>query len=176
MKATISGCLLEMLDARFGKETSARVVNEAGLAQQSTMLRMPIVDIPDSHFSQLFVATMNVTGLNSSQTCDAFGEHWCCVYAPKLYAPYLERFKNAREMIVGLDALHVAITRAVPNARPPRFQLSWRDADTLDVEYLSERKLIDVYVGLARGVGKYFKEALTVTKLSETHVQIVFGT
>ncbi|PZR17573.1 MAG: hypothetical protein DI536_04470 [Archangium gephyra] len=68
------------------------------------------------------------------------------------------------------------LTRAVPNARPPRFQLSWRDADTLDVEYLSERKLIDVYVGLARGVGKYFKEALTVTKLSETHVQIVFGT
>lgn len=108
MKATVSGCLLEMLDARFGKETSARVVNEAGLAQQSTMLRMPIVDIPDSHFSQLFAATMNVTGLNSSQTCDAFGEHWCCVYAPKLYAPYLERFKNAREMIVGLDALHVA--------------------------------------------------------------------
>ncbi|MGV3619359.1 MAG: heme NO-binding domain-containing protein [Archangium sp.] len=175
MKATISGCLLEMLDARFGSETSASVVRHAGLAQESTMLRMPIIDIPDSHFSKLFVATLSVTGLNAEQACDAFGEHWCCVYAPKMYAPYLDRFKSAREMIVGLDALHVQITRAVPNARPPRFNLSWRDEKTLDVEYLSERRLIDVYVGLARGVGTYFKEPLTVTKLSETHVQIVFG-
>lgn len=68
------------------------------------------------------------------------------MYAPKLYAAYLDRFKTA-----------------------------WLDANTLDVEYLSERNLIDVYVGLARGVGKYFKEPLTVTKHSETKVTIVFG-
>lgn len=176
MKATISGCLLEMIDARFGTRTSARVVELAGLDHQSTVLRMPIVDVPDSHFTKLFVATLEVTGLTAEQGYDAFGEHWCCVYAPKLYAPYLQRFTNAREMLVGLDALHVQITRAVPNARPPRFNLSWLDENTLDVEYISERNLIDVYVGLARGVGKYFKETMTVTKQSDTKVIIVFGT
>ena len=91
-----------------------------------------------------------------------------------MYRAYLERFKSAKEMIAGMDALHVQVTRAVPNARPPRFQMTWRDEKTLDVVYESQRKLIDVYVGLARGVGKYFKEPLTVTRRSETEATIVF--
>lgn len=164
------------LDAKLGAEVTKQVIKAAGLDQQATMLRMPIIDIPDSHFHRLFAATLKVTGLTAEQGCDAFGEYWCCDYAPKLYAPYLQRFKNAREMILGLDALHVAVTRAVPNARPPRFVTTWRDDQkTLDVEYKSERAMIDVYVGLARGVGKYFGEVMTVTKQSETHATIVFA-
>ena len=67
------------------------------------------------------------------------------------------------------------ITRTVPNASPPRFKLTWRDSQTLEVTYESKRNLIDVYVGLARGVGKYFGEPLTVTRQSETQATIVFG-
>jgi hypothetical protein len=164
-----------MLDANYGNEVTARVVKEAGLQQQSTVLRMPIVDILDAHFAQLVVATLKVTGLTPEQAYDAFGEYWCCTWAPKMYGPYLERFKNAREMILGLDSVHVQITRAVPNAAPPRFTTKWLDEKTLDVEYRSERKMIDVYVGLARGVGTYFKEKLIVTRTSDTHVTIVFA-
>lgn len=175
MKATITACLLEMLETRFGPETVTRIMKHAGLLHQNTVLRMPIVDVPDEQFTQLFASTLAVTGLTAEQGCDAFGEHWCCVYAPKLYRPYLERFKSAKEMIVGLDALHVQVTRAVPNARPPRFTLRWRDSKTLEVTYESKRNLIDVYVGLARGVGKYFNEALTVTRQSDTLATIVFA-
>ncbi len=40
--------------------------------------------------------------------------------------------------------------------------------------YKSKRGLIDFLVGLIKGVGKYFKENLEVTKLGNNKVKIVF--
>jgi hypothetical protein len=35
--------------------------------------------------------------------------------------------------------------------------------------------MMDIYVGLVRGVGKYFKESLTVQKLSVSQCRIRFA-
>jgi hypothetical protein len=78
-------------------------------------------------------------------------------------------------MILGLDGVHVEMTRSISNARPPRFVYKWRDDKTLHVEYKSHRNLIEVYAGLARGVGKYFKEPLKVRVLGPQSVEIEFA-
>jgi hypothetical protein len=68
----------------------------------------------------------------------------------------------------------VAMTKSVPNASPPRFEYQWTDARTLVMIYRSERGLVDLVVGLAKGVGTYYGEPLEVTKLGPDRVQIVF--
>jgi hypothetical protein len=42
------------------------------------------------------------------------------------------------------------------------------------MKYKSRRGLIDFMVGLIKGVGKFYKEDLKVTKLSSDKVEIVF--
>jgi len=42
------------------------------------------------------------------------------------------------------------------------------------MKYISKRGLIDFMVGLIKGVGKYYREDLKVTKLGNDRVKIVF--
>jgi hypothetical protein len=74
-----------------------------------------------------------------------------------------------------LDEVHVMMTATIPNAHPPRFEYQWEGESTLNVTYHSQRNLIDIYIGLVKGVGKFFKEQLIVTKLSQHHVRIKFS-
>jgi hypothetical protein len=175
MKATITNCLAELVESKFGKDKWASVLSDSGLTSQGGIYRIPPSDIPDAEFHKLFASTCKVLGITSDQASDAFGEYWCCTYAPRMYGIIYKRFKNAREMIVGMDQVHIDMTKAIPNAQPPRFDYKWETTDVLVVTYKSKRKMIGVYAGLVRGVGKYFKEKLTVSRLSDEQIKIVFG-
>ncbi len=174
MKGTITACLIEMVEKKFGKDKWAAIVEDAQLVGHAAGFRMSPVDIPDGQVSKLFASVCKVLGMTAEEAASAFGEYWCCHYAPRVYALVYTRFKSAREMILGMDKVHVEATVSIPNAHPPRFAYTWEDPETLIVEYKSSRNLIDLFVGLARGVGKYFKDDLTVTKLSPVTVRIVF--
>ncbi|MGO9484167.1 MAG: heme NO-binding domain-containing protein [Rhodomicrobium sp.] len=174
MKGTITVCLIELVENKFGKDKWAAIIEDAGLAAQASSFRMAPYDIPDEQVLKLIASTCKVLRITAQQAADAFGEYWCCTYAPRVYAPFYKRFKSAREMILGMDKVHVDMTATIPNAQPPRFNYVWENPNTLVVEYKSKRNLIDIYAGLVRGVGRYFKEKLTVTKLSPAQVRIVF--
>jgi hypothetical protein len=175
VKGTITACLKELVVAKFSEEKWQAILSDCGLAKKNALLQMMGADIPDNEVSALLASTCKVLGLSIQQAADAFGEYWCCVYAPRIYKAFYTRFKSAREMIVGMDEIHVATTNQVPNAHPPRFAFKWENDRTLVVDYKSKRNLIDIYIGLTKGVGIYFKETLTVTKLSSSQIRIVFG-
>jgi hypothetical protein len=173
MKGTITRCMGELIQSRWGVDAWRRIVARAG-AKDDLMLMMPSADIDDQLAMALFEATCAELGVTPAQAADAFGEYWCCVYAPKVYKSIVARFKTAKDLILGLDDVHVEMTRSIPNARPPRFTYSWRDPKTLIVKYSSHRNLVHVYAGLARGVGKFYGEQLTVRTMGQT-VEIQFG-
>lgn len=174
MKGTISRCLLEMIDEKMGSEMSNQVVAKANVSSPN-LLRMSLSDVPEDDFMKLFTATLSETGLSMEAACDAFGEFWCCTYVPKNYNFVIEKFSNAKEMILGMDKVHTQLTATIKNARPPHFEYHWQSENELEVTYISDRGLIDVYVGLARGVGKYFKEDVKAVKMSESKVLITFS-
>ena len=174
MKGTITACLMELVEKKFGKDKWAAILDDAQLSANAANFRMAPVDIPDEQVLKLIASTCKVLRITAQQAADAFGEYWCCVYAPRVYSLVYKRFKSAREMILGMDKVHVEMTATIPNAHPPRFIYVWENPHTLLVEYKSKRNLIDIYVGLVRGVGIYFKEKLSVKKISPTQVRIVF--
>lgn len=174
MKGTIIKCLAEMVVEKHGGEATWQHIMDVAAVPKHTLI-LATSDIDDAQAGRLFTATTKVLRLSWEQVADAFGEHWCCAYGPRVYGRTFDRFASAREMILGLDQVHVDVTRSLTNATPPRFTYAWKDADTLEVTYASRRGLIDLYVGLARGVGLRYKEPLHVRKLSETLVEIHFG-
>ncbi|MDX1804521.1 MAG: heme NO-binding domain-containing protein [Alcanivorax sp.] len=176
MKGTITRCAKELVESRFGEDKWQAILDDAGVDQETRhRLSYPTTDIDDSLTKAILRSTGTVLGLSPEQVADAFGEYWCCEYAPRIYASILTRFQSAREMILAMDKVHVQLTATIENARPPRFDYQWQDDNTLIVTYKSFRGLIDLYRGLVLGVGKLFNEPLQATKIDNTRVEIVFG-
>lgn len=173
MKGTIIKCLQGLVVSRFGKENWHQICELAGFDKRD---EIPVIlDVDDAVALELFANTCSVLDLSFEETADAFGDYWSNDYAPKLYASIYARFKNARDFILAMDQVHQVLTRTIENARPPRFEYEEVGDDTLIVTYKSQRNLVDVFIGLARGLGRYFGETLRVTKLAEDRVEIVFG-
>jgi hypothetical protein len=172
MKGTITKCLAQLVRSRGGEAAWRSIVSDANGGAE--LLEFISADVDDAVVVRLLTSTCKILRLDEEALFDAFGEYWCCTYAPDVYPSMMSRFKNARAMIVGMDAVHVAVTSTMANARPPRFAYSWKDAKTLLVRYTSSRNMVNLYVGLVRGVGIHYQESLRVTKLSETDVEIVF--
>jgi len=172
MKGTILKCLQEMVEKRHSKESWQQILDEAGL--EGTQFFSLSSDVPDTDAIALFEASASVLGLSAQETADAFGSYWVNDYAARVYQTLYGRLRSAREFILALDGVHLMVTNTIANARPPRFDYEEESENSLLVTYKSQRGLIDLYAGLARGVGEYFSTPLEVTKLSRNQVRIRF--
>jgi heme-NO-binding protein len=101
---------------------------------------------------------------------EAFGDFWSTTYAPSIYGAYFKKAKGAKDLLLNLDHIHVVMTKTA-GASPPRFRYEWRGERHLIMHYDSPRGLVALMPGLIRGVGRYFRENLTVSvKANEVHV------
>ncbi len=172
MKGVIVKCLAEMVTEKFGKEKWEEALERAGLNRTTVFLATENVD--DAAVLRVINSLCEILGISLQQAADAFGEYWVCTFAPKIYPVYYRGVNSAREFLQRMDEVHQLTTQNLPDARPPRFGYQWKDNRTLIMTYNSKRGLIDIMVGLIKGVGKYYKENLQVTKLGPDRVEIIF--
>jgi hypothetical protein len=172
MKGVIVNCLKELVTEKFGKDKWEAALEKAGLEKKSAFLVTQ--DIDDGVVLKVVGTTCAVLNISPLQAADAFGEHWSCTYAPKIYKAYYHGTTSAKDFLLKMDEIHRITTESIPNAKPPRFEYSWENDKTLIMKYKSHRGMIDFLVGLIKGVGKYFKENLKVSKLSADRVKVVF--
>ena len=172
MKGVIVSCLQELVTNKFGRDKWEAALVQAGLAKTTTFLATD--DVDDSAVLKVVGAVCSVLNISLSQAADAFGEYWTCSYAPRIYKAYYQGVKSAKDFLLKMDDIHRQTTSSIPNAKPPRFEYEWENDKTLIMKYKSHRNLIDFLVGLAKGVGKYYKENLSVSKISDDKVKIVF--
>lgn len=172
MKGVILKCLEKMvIEHHGGKETWKQILEKAHMPAKPVM---NADDLDDAQVMQVIDATCAVLSITRQQAYDAFGEYWSTTFAPSIYNVYFNKYKSARELLSGLDSIHVAITKAMDNARPPRFEYQ-ESPDSLTMIYQSPRGLADLVVPLARGILTYYGEKGSVSKLDETHIKIVFS-
>ncbi len=171
MKGTIVKCLKDLIEEKFGKDQWTEISRKSGFTQGFINIT---ADIDDSIVMSLLENTCSVLEISLPEAADAFGDYWVNDYAPRIYKSVYGRFSNAREFILGLNTVHSQVTADIPNAQPPELEYESIDDKTLIVTYKSKRELVDVFVGLAKGLGRYYQEALQVVKLDDTTVRIVF--
>jgi hypothetical protein len=163
----------ELVESQFGKDKWTAICEKASFPT-NTIITLG-ADIDDPVVMKLIDSTCSTLNLSIEQVADAFGDYWVNTYAFSIYKSIFSKFKNAREFILGMDDVHIMVTKTVPNAKPPRFTYNFIDDKTLVMNYNSSRGLILILVGLVKGLGKHFNEKLTVTKINETSIRIVFN-
>ncbi len=172
MKGAIVQCLGDLVTTRFGEKKWADSLENAGMKRTSFF--MPLQNVDDSSVVKLIRSVCNVLQITPIQAADAFGDFWMNVYAPKIYEVYYRGTNSAKDFLLKMDSVHDVVTKNMPNAHPPRFIYTWINEKTLMIEYISNRGLIDIFVGLIKGVGKYYHENLIVSKLGPNRVQVIF--
>ncbi len=172
MKGTIIHCLEEMVEKRFGRHIWEESLKVAGV--KAPRLFLPFENIHDDLVTQIVKAVCTHTNLSLPELADAFGKYWVMNYSQRTYPQHYTRHKTAREFLLALDKLHTQMTRTIPDARPPHFAYEWKNENTLVMHYRSHRGLIDFAVGLAKGVGAFYREKLEVKKVNAEKFQIVF--
>lgn len=172
MKGSIVQCLGDLVKSNFGTDKWENSLETAGLSKTSFFI--PLQNVDDEKVTKIVDALCKVNNISPSQAADAFGEYWVNVYAPKLYSSYFKGMNNSKEFLLKMDNVHENVTKNIDNAHPPRFEYEWKDNKTLVMKYHSKRGLIDILMGLVKGVGKYYKEDLKVTKISNDKLQIIF--
>jgi hypothetical protein len=171
MKGTVVICMRELVVANFGAPAWQRVLETAGV--DPATLFMPLSDVDDAVVFRLVESVCKVGGLTMQQALEAYGDFWVNTYTRRIYTRFFA-CSSAREFILKLADVHTTMTKEMPEARPPRFTYDWSDETRLRVHYASTRGLVDLVVGGLKGIGRYFGEALEVTKLSPTTVEVRF--
>lgn len=172
MKGVIVNCLAKMVKEKFGEDKWEDALEKAGLDRKSIFFA--IQDVDDNAVLEVVASVCEVLNISLVQAADAFGDYWVNVFAPTIYRAYYSGVDSAKDFLLNMDHVHQVSTKNLPGARPPRFEYEWRDDKTLIMKYKSHRGLIDFMVGLTKGVGRYYKEDLKVTKLGHDQVEIVF--
>jgi hypothetical protein len=172
MKGVIAICVAELISNKFGQDKWELILEKTGLDKNTRFLASQ--DIEDKTIMAVIRNIGEVLHLSLPEIADAFGDYWINEFAPKIYPAFFTGVTSAKILLVKMDTIHNITTKNIPNAHPPRFEYTWKDAKTLIMTYKSHRGLIDIMVGLIKGVGKRYKEDLKVTKISDTQVEIVF--
>ena len=172
MKGVIAICLKEVVVSKFGVPKWNEIMTASGLNPNMAILAS--VDLEDAVVMNVVKNSCRILNLKLEQLADYFGDHWMNSYALKMYKPYYGTNSTAKDFIIKLSEIHTKVTNNIPNARPPKFAYDWKDENTLILTYVSTRGLIDFVVGLAKGVGKYYHQKLSIRKISLTQVEIIF--
>jgi hypothetical protein len=159
MKGTIVTCLQELVEHKAGKPAWIATLEAAGKAPDTKYLTTATV--PDSEVMQLMSGAATVLKISPQDAMNAFGEYWGSVYAPRVYQVYYRAATSAREFLLNMNEVHVALT-LTSGAAPPKFTFETRGPKDLEIRYSSARGLAGLMPSLIKGVGKYYKEQVVV--------------
>lgn len=172
MKGSIPTCLKRMTVAHFGKESWEETLENIGISKYTVF---PVIDnIDDLTVIKIIKELCQVLAISPTQLADRFGDYWVNTYSQEAYSRYYSKYQCAMDFLLGMDELHQQITYQIKNAQPPRFSYQVEADNIMIMEYKSHRNLIDLMIGLIKGVGKYYHEELQVTQLAENKVRIIF--
>jgi hypothetical protein len=172
MKGIIANCLKELVCEKFGEEKWDEILDTSGF--ESTILIHPSEDIDDKIILTIIDSTCKVLNITLVQAADTFGEYWVNVFAPKVYSVYYKGSGCAKDFILQMNDLHKKVTKDIEGANTPGFDFKWMGDKNLIITYKSQRGLIDILVGIIKGVGIYYKEDLKVKKWGENKVEVIF--
>lgn len=172
MKGTIVKCLEDMVKAKAGPEKWKAILEKAG--HSPVRMFTTIEAVPDGEVTKLIGAAAEVLRLTAQQAMDAFGDYWSTTYAPGIYAVYFQRAKSAKAFLLSLDGIHTSMTKSMKDAAPPHFRYEDPGPRELIMHYSSPRGLVALMPGLIQGVGRYYKEKVSVSRVGNS-LHITFG-
>jgi len=158
--------LKEYVVAKLGANAWGGLLEEAKLGPRTYVNYQ---EYPDSELVLLVTTASRITGLPAATLLEDYG----LFVAPRLmriYKPLLDPSWRALDVLVNVeDTIHRVVRGRNANERPPALRARRVSPDEVLIVYSSPRKLCAVARGIARGVGDYFAEPVTVTESACMH-------
>lgn len=166
MHGIIFSELRKYVEAKTGDKGWDMLMTKAGL---STKLYTPFGNYADAEVVALVTAASEATGRPVQAILEDFGEF----IVPSLvgmYAHLLDRSWTALDVIEHTEnRVHAVVRTQNKGATPPKLKVERISKGEVLLTYDSPRKMCAVAKGIARGVGKHFKENLVITESQCMH-------
>jgi hypothetical protein len=163
MYGLVNKAIQDMVCDRFGEETWEKIKQKAEI-EESAFISMEAY--PDDLTHRLVKAASMVLGLSASDIMQAFGEYWILYTAQEGYGEMMEMSgDNLPNFLQDLDNLHTRVGVIFPQLKPPSFDCSDMEEESLNLHYHSHREgLAPMVIGLVKGLGAKFDTEVEVTQ------------
>lgn len=173
MKGVIAISLQDLVKSRYGADKWENILVKSGLPKDLVIFGHH--DIDDNIIIKVLGNACQVLGLSMQQLGDAFGDYWINTYAKQKYFAFFSGMKNAKDFLLKMNYVHSKLTETIENANPPKFTFAEITDNSVIMNYISNRNLEDIWIGLIKGVGKYFDETISIERLSKNSVRLKFN-
>ena len=142
-----------------GKQAWGQLQERAGLAGK---IYLPVNEYPDAEVKALLTAASQMTGKAAPAILEQFGE-FITPSLIKMYGHLLSPQWTSLEVIENTEGtVHTVVRVKNPGARPPQLKTRRLGPDEVALIYTSPRQLCFLAIGIGRGLGRHFRENLTI--------------
>lgn len=156
MYGLVNKAVEDLVVTNFGIEKWHAIKAKAGVEVDSFISNE---SYPDSVTYDLVGSASEILGIPADQILIAFGEHWVLKTAAQSYGTMLKAGgRSLQEFLVNLPNFHTRVMMIFRDLKPPRFECSEVEEESLKLHYHTHREgLSNFVVGLIQGLGKYYE-------------------
>ncbi|MBW4671910.1 MAG: heme NO-binding domain-containing protein [Cyanomargarita calcarea GSE-NOS-MK-12-04C] len=163
MYGLVNKAIQDMVCSRFGENIWKEIKQKAEVEAD---IFISMEGYPDDTTHKLVKAASVVLGLSSSEIMQAFGEFWVQYTAQEGYGEMMDMSGDTLpEFLENLDNLHARVGISFPKLKPPSFECTEMEEDSLSLHYRSTREgLTPMIIGLVKGLGTRFDTEVEITQ------------
>jgi hypothetical protein len=165
MHGTIFALLKRYVQTQYDHSTWVRLVEAAGLESGDFSHKQVY---PDEQMYALVGAASKMTGVSSNELQEKFGEY----LVPDLMYMYQKLVRPEWTTLDMLEhtehTMHHRVRQEHTENAPPVLHVVRQSADELEINYVSQRRMGALAVGIVRGLAIYFDEAERIVIEPET--------
>jgi hypothetical protein len=164
MYGLVNKAIQDMVCSHFGEEIWKEIKQKA---EVNVDVFLSMEGYPDNITHRLVKAASVVLSLSPSEIMQAFGEFWVQYTAQEGYGEMMDMSGDTLpEFLENLDNLHARVGVSFPKLKPPSFECTEMEEDSLNLHYRSSREgLTPMILGLVKGLGTRFNTEVHVTQI-----------
>ena len=160
MKGVVFTEFLDFVSSTFGADLADDIIDDASLPHGGAYTA--VGTYPFTEMQALVVALAARTTTSSNTLMVSFGDHLCRRFVIK-YPEFFRSQPGLFDFLESVDrCIHVEVHKLYPEAELPVFKTSFRDLQTLALDYRSCRPLSALAEGMIRAAADHFNEVVTV--------------
>ena len=161
MYGMVNKAVQDLIVTNHGEKVWEKIRLQAGVEEEMFISSEPY---PDDITFRLVAAASAVLAVPAEVVLNDFGRWWILKTAKEGYGHLMKAGgRSLGEFLVNLPNFHTRIVMMMPALRPPEFECSDVEQDSLRLHYRSHRRGLSAFViGLLEGLGEMFATPVTV--------------
>jgi hypothetical protein len=160
MKGIVFNLLEQVVTDEHGEDAWDQILEAAGQEGAYTA----VGSYPDEQFMALVGAAVELLGVEADDLVRWFGKRSIPLLASR-YPAFFDGHTSTRSFVLTLnDVIHPEVRKLFPGADVPTFDFRTPDENTVELAYVSSRKLCSFAEGLIEGAAENFGETVEMNQ------------